>query len=165
MFKLIGVDGGEYGPVSADQVTRWIAEGRVNGRTIAWKAGSQNWAPIATFPEFSAVLSASPPQPSNAPCAGPAKTNSMALAGFIFAILSITIGFCCCYGVPLNLLAVVFSLIGLSQIKADPSQQGRGLAIAGIVIGCFSLCSGLLMGLVYGLLMGARHIPGPVYHI
>ena len=47
----------------------------------------------------------------------------------IMGILSITCGMCCCYGMPFNLLGIIFSLVALAQIRNDPhSQQGRGRA-------------------------------------
>ena len=33
MYKIIGADQKEYGPVPADQVRKWIAERRANGYT------------------------------------------------------------------------------------------------------------------------------------
>ena len=52
---------------------------------------------------------------------GTPKTNGMAITGFVCSLL--------CW--PLGL---VFSIIGMSQTGKDPSQGGRGLAIAGLVI-------------------------------
>jgi hypothetical protein len=52
---------------------------------------------------------------------GAPKTNGMAITGFVCSLL--------CW--PLGL---VFSIIGMSQTGKDPSQGGRGLAIAGLVI-------------------------------
>jgi hypothetical protein len=33
MYRILGSDGNEYGPVSAEQLRQWIAEKRVNGET------------------------------------------------------------------------------------------------------------------------------------
>lgn len=54
---------------------------------------------------------------------GAPKTNGMAITGFVLSLLGCTW--------PLGL---VFSIIGMSQTGKDPSQGGRGLAIAGLVI-------------------------------
>ena len=40
MYKIIGADQKEYGPVSAEQLRLWIAEGRVNGQTSVWPEGA-----------------------------------------------------------------------------------------------------------------------------
>ncbi len=163
MFKIIGADGKEYGPVGADQIRRWLAEGRVNAQTQAWRGGMSTWLPLGSFPEFAPSLPQ--PFPSGSDPSRTPRTNSMALAGFIFAVLSITFGFCCCYGTPLNLLALVFSFVGLSQIRSDPSQAGKPLAIAGIVIALLSLIVGVILGLFYGLMVGTHHLGGRMYHL
>ena len=66
---------------------------------------------------------------------GSGKTNGMAVAGFVCSLIV-------CW--PLGL---IFSIIGMNQTKADPSQGGRGLAIAGLVI---SIVSAVLMFLFWG---------------
>ena len=52
---------------------------------------------------------------------------------------------CCCYGLPFNILDIVFSIVGLTQIKANPQQQGKGMAIAGLIC---SILSVLLIGIL-----------------
>ena len=48
--------------------------------------------------------------------------------------LSLTCGMCCCYGMPFNILGIVFSLVALAQIRNDPrSQDGWGMAVAGLL--------------------------------
>jgi hypothetical protein len=56
MYKLIGGDRKEYGPVSADEVRGWINEGRLNGQSMAWVEGSSEWRPLSSFPEFAEAL-------------------------------------------------------------------------------------------------------------
>ena len=167
-FKIIGADQKEYGPVTADDLRQWIAEGRANGQTLV-RMEDGPWKPLSTFPEFAANLPPAP-GPASAPAPFPAgpppsfssfpasgagvpRTNPMAVTGLVMGIVA-TIGLCCCYGFPFNLLGIVFSLIGISQIKADPlNQQGRGLAIAGLVLSLLSLMLGVVM-LVIGLSLG-----------
>lgn len=56
-----------------------------------------------------------------------AKTNGLAIAGFVLSIV--------CGGV----LALVLSIIGLNQINnSNGTQRGKGLAIAGIVLGAIT---------------------------
>jgi uncharacterized RDD family membrane protein YckC len=43
MFSIIGGDGKEYGPVSVDQVKRWLAEGRANLDTQVRRVGEEPW--------------------------------------------------------------------------------------------------------------------------
>src|SRR5438477_2530857 len=52
MYKIIGGDKKEYGPVSAEELRRWIAEGRVNAQTQVQAEGSTEWKPLSAFSEF-----------------------------------------------------------------------------------------------------------------
>jgi TM2 domain-containing membrane protein YozV len=56
MYKIIGADGREYGPVGEDQLRQWIAEGRANAQTRAQAEGSADWRTLADLPEFRAAL-------------------------------------------------------------------------------------------------------------
>ncbi|MCS7337214.1 MAG: GYF domain-containing protein [Verrucomicrobiae bacterium] len=60
MYKVIGADGKEYGPVSAEQVRQWIAEGRANAETKGQIAGSAEWKPLREFAEFRDLFTAPP---------------------------------------------------------------------------------------------------------
>jgi hypothetical protein len=53
MFTILGTDGKEYGPVSADKVREWIAGGRANAQTQIKPAGAAEWTTIGALPEFS----------------------------------------------------------------------------------------------------------------
>jgi len=134
MYKIIGADGREYGPVTAEQLRRWVAEGRVNAQTQVRPEGSTEWQSIGIRPEFAALFLAPVPAGFAPLTVGSIrKTNGFATSGLIFGSLSWFL--CCCYGMPLNFLGIVFSLIALSQINRHPEiHEGRGLAIAGLVL-------------------------------
>jgi hypothetical protein len=55
-YKIVGVDLKEYGPVSAEQVRQWIAEGRVNSETKLQAGGGGEWKRVADVPELAAAL-------------------------------------------------------------------------------------------------------------
>src|SRR5712691_11185300 len=57
MYKLIGIDQKEYGPVSAEQIRQWVAEHRVDEQTKIQREGIGEWEPLGQMPEF-----AVPPQ-------------------------------------------------------------------------------------------------------
>ena len=40
MYRIIGSDGQQYGPVTADQLRQWIAMGRANRQTSTQAEGS-----------------------------------------------------------------------------------------------------------------------------
>lgn len=56
MFKVVGIDGNEYGPISAEQVRAWIAQGRLNGQSRVLVPGAPDWQTISQLPEFAAAL-------------------------------------------------------------------------------------------------------------
>ena len=164
MYKIIGADGREYGPITADQLRNWIAEGRATAQTRAQAEGSAQWKPLAEYLEFATALArALPSQPAPGPISITPipRTNSMAVAALVMGLLSMTCGVCCCgccYGLPFNVLGVIFALVALSQIKNDPqSQQGRGLAIAGLILCLLSFVMAAV-SLVLGLALSTPDI-------
>jgi hypothetical protein len=63
MFKIIGGDGRQYGPVTSGELRDWIAAGRANGQTMVQREGEADWKPLASFAEFADALAAKPPPP------------------------------------------------------------------------------------------------------
>jgi len=143
MYKIIGSDGREYGPVDADQLKRWIAEGRADGHTLTQAVGTTDWKPLGAFPEFGPpappIIAAAPPPPPR-----PA-TNGMAVAGFVLGLL----GLVCC-GPLFSVLGLVFSITALSRIKRDPTLEGgRSMARAGLALSIIGIVLSLLLGLLF----------------
>jgi hypothetical protein len=66
MYKIIGGDQTEYGPVSAEQLRQWIAEGRADGNSQVQLEGTNEWRPLRDFPEFAASFAATA-QPTPGP--------------------------------------------------------------------------------------------------
>ncbi|MBI2946447.1 MAG: hypothetical protein HYY23_02300 [Verrucomicrobia bacterium] len=60
MYRIIGGDQLEYGPVSADQIRQWILEGRANRDTRAKIDGANEWKTLGSFAEFADALAAQP---------------------------------------------------------------------------------------------------------
>src|SRR6266481_3412954 len=61
MYKIIGADGQEYGPVDLDQIRDWVRANRVNGQTLVQPNGSTDWKPLASLPEFAGLFAGGPP--------------------------------------------------------------------------------------------------------
>jgi len=66
MFTIIGADGKEYGPVSADKIREWIAAGRANAQTQCKRDGESAWSTLGSLSDFAAHFGATPP-PAFAP--------------------------------------------------------------------------------------------------
>ena len=160
MYKIIGADGKEYGPIPPEVLRQWIADGRADARTRVLVEGTSDWKTLAEVPALSGLLSAAPAPALPAaimPGAEGPKTNSLAMTGMIMGILALTCGLCC-YGLPFNVLGIIFSAVGLSQIKQDPAgQKGRGMAVAGLVLSIISIALAVLF-FVLGVALNATDI-------
>lgn len=77
MYTIIGGDGREYGPVTADQIRQWLQAGRANLDTQAKASGTEEWRPLGQFPEFSGNL---PPPLDASIGAVPLQTDGPPLA-------------------------------------------------------------------------------------
>lgn len=153
IYKIIGEDGKEYGPVSGGQLRQWVAEGRVESRTPVFVDGAKEWNFVGLLPEFVNCFATTAP-PAIMMSGQPPKTNSYATAGLVCSLLA----WICCCGFPFNLLGLVFSLVALSQIKSHPGlYEGRGLAIAGLILSISSLLL-VLFGLMWSLATGNFHV-------
>lgn len=77
MFTIIGGDGREYGPVTADQVRAWITAGRANLDTKAKPVGSEEWRRLGDYPDFApAPAGAAAVEPESFSAAQPATASA-----------------------------------------------------------------------------------------
>ncbi len=70
-YIIIGGDGKEYGPVTADEVREWVQAGRANGETRIKPEGAADWSSLRELPELAGDSSGSaapdlPPMQSTA---------------------------------------------------------------------------------------------------
>lgn len=90
-----------------------------------------------------------PPPPPAYPVS---QEKNMALLSMILGIVSVTIGFCCYFGVLTAPVAVGLGVYALSLIKKDPKKYGgKGMALAGIITGSLYFVFLILIILFYGL--------------
>ncbi len=156
MYKIIGGDGKEYGPVSADELRRWITEGRANAQTKVQPAGGTEWVTLAACPDFADALSPNASVPGSPP---PLGTSSVPIKTSGLAITSLVLGICGLFtcGVA-SLVGLVLGLVALSQIKKSQGVLGgRGIALAGtIVSACFFLILPVYLAMFLPALANAK---------
>ncbi len=144
MYKIIGIDQKVYGPVSAEQLRRWLAEGRLNQASLVLAEGTTDWKPLASFPEFTAPPLVPPtiiaPPPAHCESGG-----NLATTGLVFGLLANT----CCFGFIFALVGIVTSSIAMSQ----PQNKNRGLALAGLILSVLGLISHFFIPALLSLLM------------
>ena len=113
MFKIIGADQAQYGPIPVDQLKQWIAEGRADANTPAQREGTTEWRPLRELPEFAGDFAAPPVRPG---AGGPAyppplPPPPMAPPGSEpvpdYLVYSILCTLCCC--LPTGIVALVYS--------------------------------------------------------
>jgi uncharacterized membrane protein len=83
MYKIIGGDHKEYGPATAEELNRWIAEGRLSGQSLVQLEGSGQWKPLAMFSEFEAALQAQTGQRPGAAATPPVTASAADWSGQI----------------------------------------------------------------------------------
>ena len=159
MYKILGGDQKEYGPVTADQVQEWIHQRRANAQTMIRADGSAEWKPLGSFPEFSAALASPPPAPApvsvaveqdNPMSAVVPYKNPKALIAYYLGIFSLIP----CIAIPLGISAFILGVLGLKFLKTHPNAHGKVHAWIGIVLG--GLCAlANIVGLI-AMFMGVR---------
>ncbi|HVT72218.1 MAG TPA: RDD family protein [Lacunisphaera sp.] len=154
MFKIIGADGKEYGPVPADKIRDWITSRRADLQTKACREGETEWKTLGDFPEFAApppvatgTTAATGPAPAAAAVApaaftvpvAPAAGNVLADRGtrLVAQIIDFLAG--CVAGIPGGVLLVL-----------GGGRHGGPLAFAGIAVIVFG--SLILLGIQIYLL-------------
>lgn len=151
MYKIIGGDQKEYGPVSFEQLTGWVRDHRANAQTLVQKEGGP-WVPLGSLPEFAEVLGTTIPGPSAAAIPGAGSPSAAAAPAAGPAPLGGGMGGG--YGTPPG----GYGPAGLgggddSLARSLVSGPATGLLVTGIL--CVILA---LIGLV-GNLMGASFRP------
>ncbi len=143
----------QLGPVPDAELRAKLASGEVAGTDMVWKDGMTDWLPVSSVGELHDALArrivtpqhvvGSPYAPPSAPTGwvAPAPTSGLAIASLICGI----VGLFACF-VP-GIAAVICGHLALSRM-ADPNARltGKGMAIAGLVLGYLSLL--LLVGTI-----------------
>lgn len=163
----IARDGKQLGPFSLEEINRQLAAGTLSLTDNAWYEGASGWAPLSTVPGVTgpAAPSAAAPAATASVTAAPATTapgdpaapqvvvvpaptEPLAIWSLVLSLVGL-LGFCC-GGPILGIAGVVCGHLGLSKINANPQLQGRGLAMAGLIIGYIAVVSWALYLLFFG---------------
>jgi TM2 domain-containing membrane protein YozV len=131
MYKIVGVDGRQYGPVSAEEIRRWIADKRVNAQTLVQAEGSPEWKHLGSFSEFASELKAVPPTIAPPPSAIASRVSNKIPAG----VCGILLG---SFGIHKFILG--YTGAGLVMLLATLLTCG----IAGVVLHIIGLIEGII---------------------
>lgn len=140
-----------HGPVPQAALPGFVAAGRITPDTLVWTAGMADWLPARDVPFFAGLLAPAPyqapppppppqpqaplqaPQPLTAQPVQPAQPQA---GSFAFGSLPQATG-----------PAVPTPPIYPGMIRSPATPGSDGLAIASLVLGCFSCSLGLCLGL------------------
>src|SRR5271156_5546505 len=120
-YTIIGGDGKQYGPISGDDLRKWISEGRLNAQSLAKAESDAEFRTLSTFPELADAFA---PQAAM-PDAPPSLANS---AAWLERDYELDIGDCMSRGWKLFkenmgtlfgafLLSVLLAIVGISIIN------------------------------------------------
>ena len=155
-------DGNEYGPITAEEISDWQAQDRMNSESLVRYMNSRDWMPLSSYPE---LASASAPEPapddsseSTPTQEAPEVPPQQAFAQYeehrgtlilVFGIL----GIACCF--PFGIAAWVMGNADMQKINAgimDP--EGKGTTNAGKICGIISVALAAL-GIIVQLILFA----------
>jgi hypothetical protein len=110
MYRIIGSDGQERGPVTAEQIRQWLAEGRIDATARVSAEGSGEWKSLSEFPELAgaAVRQAAPVNRS--PASMPDRSPSDLVRGPATGLLVTAI-----VGVVLMVVSILLNLLGVGM--------------------------------------------------
>lgn len=144
MYTIIGADGKEYGPVPADKVRDWIANGRANADTRIKAVDSTAWTTIGALPEFNAPAAAASPVPAPAalPAGGSPFTAPVTVATGTFEpadrgtrLLAAILDSLIAFGFMLpgfTILMVAGAFAGAAGSEPEPAPLFAGLGLLGV---------------------------------
>ena len=140
-------DGNEYGPITAEEISDWQAQGRMNSESLVRHSNSRDWMPLSSYPELASdsapkptsVDSSESPPPQKAPEVYPQQAYAQyeEHRGTMILVFGI-LGIACCF--PFGIAAWVMGNADMQKINAgimDP--EGKGTTNAGKICGIISV--------------------------
>ena len=155
------VNGQQVGPVAEGALRPLLSSRRVSMDDLVWQEGMKDWQPAGTVAAFAGALAppapgpvagvvfappppAAPPPPvspgwapapNQLPYAPPVQDfYGMAIGAFVVSLVGLA-----CFGIVLGPVAIVLSVIAMNNMKRTGINRGKGLAVAGLVIGIVDL--------------------------
>jgi len=135
MYKFIGADGQQYGPVNIDQMRRWIAENRLRAETLVQAEGSLDWKPLSSFPELAAELKFAPPTIAPPVAMPPSMSNPRASDK-----------------IPAGICGIILGAFGVHKFILGYTGAGLTMLLVS-VLSCFTLAPAMhIIGIIEGVI-------------
>lgn len=152
-YFIIGDDHKEYGPVSMEDLRKWIVENRAGPDSRVRAEGTTDWVPLSTVPELgSALKKTGPPPLPIGPLPATGKTSALAVTSLVLGILGL---FTCGVTALVGLILGIIALVKVSNSAG--ALRGRGIALAGIIVsGVFLLMVPVMAAMLLPALGAAK---------
>jgi hypothetical protein len=152
--------GATIGVFDEERVREGLRTGEFIGTDLGWTEGMATWQPLSELESFrtpaAPPVTPAPPATATSPTSGTpgpvtaatiptVRTEPLAIWSLVLSI----VGFVCC-GFLASIPAVICGHIALSRIAQQPQLQGRGMAIAGLVIGYLAIVGWLIWVVFFG---------------
>ena len=153
-------DGTQLGTYEDIDIPSAIASGNLRMTDLAWCEGMGDWQRLSSIVEVGADQPTAAPVPPPMPvqqavpmAMSPTATSGMATTSLVLGLASVVCG--CFTGLP----ALIFGILAINQIgKSGGTLGGKGLAIAGMVLGAVMMIFGtaVLAGLAVPAFNGVQ---------
>lgn len=141
----IAVNGVTSGPFNEETLRQKLAAGELKPTDLCWSTGWEGWRALSTVVANAPIASAPPPA---LPPQEPAKTSGLAIGSLICGIAGL-------FTLVTALPAVICGHLAQSQIKKSNGRKtGKGMALAGLIMGYVMIAAIPMIGL-----MAAMAIP------
>ena len=151
-------NGQQLGPFTEEQLKAQLASGAISIQDHVWWDGQKDWVPLNQTP-FGGLPPGAPVIPGTAAAAAypvgvAAPTSQLAIWALVCGCASIL---CSVFSA---IPAIILGHMGLSEIKKNPALQGRGMALAGMILGYIitALFVLYLIGIVGLVAIGGKDI-------
>jgi hypothetical protein len=148
MYKILGGDGKEYGPVSTDTLNQWINEGRANAQTQVQAEGATGWTALGQLPEFTGAFNVPPPPGAPGTIAAGAGALPPGVKIPNYLVQSILVTLCCC--LPLGIVAIVYSAQVNSKLSVGDVAGAQASSDKAKMWGWIAFGLGILANIIIG---------------
>jgi len=157
MYKIIGGDGNEYGPVDREQIRQWIQDGRAGAHTKVLAEGTTDWKTLGEVPELAALLGpgtpgGAPPTFRREPIMGISSADALQMVqGPAIGLIATA-----ALGILASAAGIIMNLAGVTMGSMGGQQSQEMPAWASMLTGGLGIVSSLLgIGMSVLILLGA----------
>lgn len=128
MKIFVHKDGQQHGPFTLEELRTSVSSGAFSASDLCWHTGLEGWQPA------SALLDPQPPPLAGSAATHGTKTDPLSIWSLVLGILSFL-----CFSLLAGIPAIICGHVSLGRLKKNALLRGKGMAIAGLIMGYVSL--------------------------